>query len=63
MSQNNRAKTPKATIKRNWVAKHQYQRGGVHEKPHKAHRLKKKQQLKHAIRSQSAADFFAYFQD
>lgn len=43
---------------RNFVAKHQYQRGGVHEKPYKSKRQKAKQQLKKAIRSQSAADFF-----
>lgn len=45
---------------RNLVAKHQWQRGGVHDKPNKAKRRKAKQQLKRAIRSQSAADFFAY---
>lgn len=46
------------TATRNWVAKHQWQRGGVHEKTNKAKRQKAKQQLKQKIRSQSAADFF-----
>lgn len=46
------------TATRNWVAKHQWQRGGVHDKTNKAKRQKAKQQLKRNIRSQSAADFF-----
>lgn len=45
------------TVRRNWVAKNQWQRGGVHDKPNKAKRQKAKQQLKKAIRSKSAADF------
>lgn len=46
------------TVRRNWVAKNQWQRGGVHDKPNKAKRQKAKQQLKKAIRNKSAADFF-----
>ncbi len=43
---------------RNFVAKNQWQRGGVHDKPNKAKRQKSKQELKHAIRIKSDADFF-----
>ncbi len=43
---------------RNLVAKNQWQRGGVHDKPNKAKRQKSKQELKRAIRIKSDADFF-----
>lgn len=55
MPENNNQR-PTAPI-RNFVAKNQWQRGGVHDKPNKAKRQKAKQQLKKAIRSQFAADF------
>ncbi len=45
---------------RNYVAKHQWQRGGVHDKSNKAKRQKNKQQLQRAIRIQSDADFFVF---
>ncbi len=43
---------------RNFVAKNQWQRGGVHDKPNKAKRQKSKQELRRAIRIKSDADFF-----
>lgn len=48
----------RAATVRNFVAKNQWQRGGVHEKTTKARRQKAKQKLKKQIRSGSAADFF-----
>lgn len=57
----NRNNRPTALVpRRNFVAKNQWQRGGVHEKTSKAKRQKSKQQLKKAIRAkQFGADFFA----
>ncbi len=43
---------------RNFVAKNQWQRGGVHDKSNKAKRQKSKQELRRAIRIKSDADFF-----
>ncbi len=45
---------------RNYVAKNQWQRGGVHEKTNKTKRQNYKQQLRRAIRIKSDADFFCF---
>lgn len=58
----NRNQRPQ-NARRNFVAKNQWQRGGVHEKTNKAKRQKNKQHLKRKIRiNQFDADFlFAHY--
>ncbi len=64
----NRASNPNAsrTVTRNFVAKNQWQRGGVHEKTTKAKRKNAKQALQRKIRvGKSDSDFlyksYSYF--
>lgn len=54
MPNNNRRNQAHRAVTRNLVAKHQWQRGGVHGKSHKAKRQNGK------IRSESAVDFFMF---
>ncbi|MBS9778456.1 MAG: hypothetical protein KGV50_06800 [Gammaproteobacteria bacterium] len=59
----NRASNPTAsrTVTRNFVAKNQWQRGGVHEKTTKAKRKNAKQALQRKIRvGKSDSDFFVH---